>query len=306
MPKFFPTAQAENRVICVTGRGSSKEFSVLITDLIPDLEMISKNQCFPLYLYEPSDQVQAVSSDDLFAKSSHNPTACDSNNGYQRRDAISDDALSHFADFCQQDISKECIFYYIYGLLHSEEYRERYADNLSKQLPRIPRVKSFDDFKAFEQAGRALAKLHLTYESVPMYQGVTFKGGLHISDDKIVGGIGDDFYVEKMKFGGKILNSETGKKEDDKTKVIYNSDFTIENIPQEAYEYIVNGKSALEWVMERQGVKTDKASGIVNNANDWATETMQNPRYPMELFLRVITVSLETIKIVNDLPKLVL
>ena len=127
-----------------------------------------------------------------------------------------------------------------------------------------------------------------------MYDGVLFKGGLKIVNDILTGGIGEDFYVEKMKFA----------KKDDKSKVVYNKHFTIENIPLEAYEYVVNGKPALEWVMERQGVKTDKASGIVNDANDWAIETMNNPRYPMELFLRVITVSLETMKIVNQLPKL--
>ena len=93
-------------------------------------------------------------------------------------------------------------------------------------------------------------------------------------------------------------------KKGDKSTVIYNTNITIENIPLKAYEYVVNGKSALEWVMERQGVKTDKASGIINDANDYANETMKNPAYPLELFQRVITVSLETIKIVKSLPKL--
>ncbi|MGC6407755.1 DEAD/DEAH box helicase [Bisgaard Taxon 45] len=278
IPQIFPTAQTENKAICVTGRGSSKEFSVLLADLIPDLEMISKNQCFPLYLYE---------------KNAENQTDCD---GYQRRDAITDQALQHFVKFygTAENISKEDIFYYIYGLLHSEEYREKYADNLSKQLPRIPRVKSAVDFWAFSKAGRELAELHLHYEKVPMYEHCLFKGGLRVSNDQIVGGIGEDFYVEKMKFA----------KKEDKTKVVYNKKFSIENIPLEAFDYIVNGKPALEWVMERQSVKTDKDSGIVNDANDWAIETMDNPRYPMELFLRVITVSIETVKIVNNLPKL--
>ena len=93
-------------------------------------------------------------------------------------------------------------------------------------------------------------------------------------------------------------------KKGDKSTVIYNKNITIENIPLEAYEYVVNGKPALEWVMDRQCVKTDKASGIVNDANDYANETMNNPAYPLELFQRVITVSLETMKIVKSLPKL--
>lgn len=218
-----------------------------------------------------------------------------------RRSAITDDALAHFRQpYSPEDaakISKEDIFYYIYGLLHSEEYRERYADNLSKQLPRIPRMKHYADFAAFSQAGRDLAALHLHYENVPMYQGVKFSGSLknlNLTAQNILGGENSDFYVQKMKFA----------KKDDKTKVLYNGKITIENIPEAAYDYVVNGKSALEWVMERQSVTTDKKSGITNDANDWARETMNNARYPLELFLRVITVSLETQKIVNALPKL--
>ena len=218
-----------------------------------------------------------------------------------RRSAITDDALAHFrqpyAAEDAQKIGKEDIFYYIYGLLHSEEYRERYADNLSKQLPRIPRMKHYRDFAAFAQAGRDLAALHLHYETVPMYTGVKLSGslkGLKLTAQQIIGGTDEDFYVQKMKFA----------KKGDLTHVVYNGKITVENIPEAAYEYVVNGKSALEWVMERQAVSSDKKSGITNNANDWALETMANARYPLELFLRVITVSLETQKIVAALPKL--
>ena len=185
----------------------------------------------------------------------------------------------------------------MFSLLHNEEYRERYADNLSKQLPRIPRVKSFDDFKAFSDAGRQLADLHLNYESVDMYAEAKLTGktkGLKLTKQAIVGGVDEDYRVTKMKFS----------KKDDKSTVVYNSGITIENIPEQAYDYVVNGKPALEWVMERQAVTTDKKSGITNDANDWAIETIGNAKYPLELFLRVITVSLETQKIVNALPKL--
>ena len=299
MPQIFPNNQVENKVICLTITGT-KDFSTLITNIIPDLHLIGDSQCFPLYLYE-KEEAQAANSSDLFANQSEKSTAGE---GYQRREAITDKALAHFKTaYPNEDFGKEDLFYYIYGLLHSEEYREKYADNLSKQLPRIPCVKSAVDFWAFSQAGRELAELHLNYESVPMYQNVLFKGGLKLLGDQISGGVGEDFYVEKMRFGKKI-DEETGKKVDDETTVIYNSQFTLTNIPEEAYDYVVNGKPALEWVMERQSVKTDKASGIVNDANDWAIETMNNPRYPMELFLRVITVSLETMRIVRALPKL--
>lgn len=301
IPQIFPNIHLSNRVIMVCGKGTKKGFSTLISDITPDLNLLEAGaQCFPLYLYE-KEETQAVNSEDSFANPCEKSTAYE---GYQRRDAITDEALTHFkAAYPNEDFDKEDLFYYIYGLLHSEEYREKYADNLSKQLPRIPCVKSAVDFWAFSQAGRELAELHLNYESVPMYQNVLFKGELKLLGDQISCGVGEDFYVEKMKFGKKI-DEETGKKVDDKTTVIYNSQFMLTNIPEEAYDYVVNGKPALEWVMERQSVKTDKASGIINNANDWAIETMNNPRYPMELFLRVVTVSLETMRIVRALPTL--
>lgn len=126
---------------------------------------------------------------------------------------------------------------------------------------------------------------------------------MKVTEQKILGGEDADFYVTSMRFG-KTRDPETDRNVDDKTTVIYNTNIVIENIPEEAYDYEVNGKPALEWVMERQGVKTDKASGITNDANDWAIETMDNARYPLELFLRVITVSLKSQAIVNGLPKL--
>lgn len=207
-----------------------------------------------------------------------------------RRHAITDTALAHFQTaYPNEIISKQDIFYYIYGLLHSDDYKARYADNLTKELPRIPCVKKTTDFWVFSQAGRDLAGLHVNYESVTPYL-VSYKEGklaVDMLDDA-------DFRVTQMKFASKA----------DKTTVVYNNKITMKDIPLEAYEYVVNGKPALEWVMERQAVTTHKDSGITNDANDWAIDTMQNPRYPLELFQRVITVSLETMKIVSALPKL--
>ncbi len=286
MHKFFPDSESSNLVISLTGRGSTKEFSSIITNVIPDLEVISKSQCFPLYLYESNEDKPK----DLLSE--------DDGVGYERKDAITDEALKHFQSaYPGNPISKEDLFYFIYGLLHSEDYRERYADNLSKQLPRIPRVESYADFAAFSQAGRDLAYLHLNYETLDLNAQVTLTGslkGLRVTQQGIMGGEPSDYRVTKMKFA----------KKGDKTKVIYNSKITIENIPEEAYDYVVNGKPALEWVMERQAVTTHKDSGITNDANDWAIETMNNPRYPLELFLRVINVSLRTQEIVRGLPPL--
>lgn len=134
-----------------------------------------------------------------------------------------------------------------------------------------------------------LAELHLNYEAVPMY--VATVEGDHEPFDVAT------YRVERMKYGKR-------GKEKDPTTVIYNSRLTVKGIPLDAYKYVVNGKPAIDWVIERQCVKTDQASGIVNDANDWALETMNNPRYPLELLLRVITVSLETVKIIEALPRI--
>lgn len=284
MPQIFPTANSENLTISLTGLGTPKDFSCIITNVIPDIQLHANGQCFPLYLYE--ETTVKGNDADLFSQVETNTV----DGKYTRKDAISDAGLKHFQDaYPTEKISKEDIFYYVYGLLHSEDYRTRYADNLTKELPRIPCVKKAEDFWAFSKAGRDLAHWHLNYETVEPYKAKLDLGGKSLKqlEDK-------DFYVTKMKF----------PKKDQKDTVVYNNAITIREIPLEAYDYVVNGKSALEWVMERQGVSTHKDSGIVNDANDWAIETMGDAKYPLELFLRVITVSLETMKIVKNLPKL--
>jgi len=285
MPRIFPDAAAENRVIMTNAKGSRNGFSCLMSNVAVDLNSMEAGaQCFPLFLYgEPDADSENTGSQnaDLFAL----PEKA----GRQRRDAITNEGLAHFQSaYLGEQISKEDVFYYVYGLLHSPDYRERYADNLSKELPRIPRVKTAADFWAFSKAGRTLAELHLNYETVAPYP-LKIESSGKLTDA--------DYRVEKMKYG------KTGK-DKDLTMLHYNNKITLSGIPLEAYDYIVNGKPALDWVVERQCVKTDKDSGIVNDANNWAVETMCNPRYPLELFMRVVTVSLETMKIVNGLPKL--
>ncbi len=294
MPRIFPIRQAvDNKVIQITGIGAKKDFSVLMTKALPNLDSIEKGQCFPRYIYEDTtvSKNKSEKQSHLFTNSiEENKTA-----GLQRRDAITDEGLEHFkVAYPNETITKDDLFYYVYGLLHSEDYRARYADNLCKELPRIPCVKSADDFWKFVTAGRELGHLHVNYETVEPYP-VTFKKGnpkvTEISNPEKF------YYVTEMKFAG-------NSKEKDKSIVFYNSNITITDIPLEAYEYIVNGKPALEWVMGRQCVKTDKKSGIVNDANRYAVETVGNPAYPLELFQRVITVSLETMKIVKKTTKI--
>ncbi|WP_039760707.1 DEAD/DEAH box helicase [Bartonella queenslandensis] len=294
MPRIFPLGKTvENRVIQITGIGASSGFSVLMTKDLPNLHTMDTGQCFPRYLYEDSEFLKNKKENQvhLFANfAEENKKA-----GLQRRDALTDEGLAYFkAAYPSEVITKDDLFYYIYGILHSEDYRACYAHNLSKELPRIPTVKRAEDFWAFVTAGRELGHLHMNYEEVEPYP-VTYKQGdpstWMISDEK-------SFYrVKAMKFAGK-------RGAIDKSTVVYNAHITMQNIPLEAYEYVVNGRPALEWVMERQVVKTDKASGLVNDANCYAVETVGNPAYLLELFQRVITVSLETMKIIRSLPKL--
>ena len=281
MPSIFPKPELRNRVIVTTGLGTKVGFSILMTNHLPDVQMIGNGQCFPLKLYEKAENLG-----DLY-KNQH------TENDYVEKEGISDAGLEHFQKaYPKERISKEDVFYYIYGLLHSEDYRSRYANNLSKQLPRIPCVKKSEDFWAFSNAGRELADIHVDYERIEPYP-VNFKEG----DPYSIQPNPENFRVEKMKFGGSGKNK-------DRTTVAYNHKITMTGIPLETYEYMVNGKPALEWVMERQGVRTDKDSGIVNDANLYAKETVNSAAYPLDLFRRIITVSLETMKIVKSLPKL--
>ncbi|MDE2464534.1 MAG: DEAD/DEAH box helicase [Alphaproteobacteria bacterium] len=302
MPRLFPDIDSDNLVIVTSGVGALHEFTSLITNVVADLCVgdIRVSQYFPLYLYDEAAQGDSEAPQSGLFEQPAAPAA------RKRRDAITDAGLAHFTDtYPGEKITKKDLFYYIYGLLHSPDYRERYADNLAKELARIPRVKTAADFWAFSKAGRALADLHLNYETAAACTSVTVTGPngkvLTVTSKGIAPGKPADeaatFRVEKMKV------PKSGK-DKDLTRLIYNAHITITGIPPEAYDYVVNGKPALDWVIERQCVKTDKASGIVNDANAWAIETMENPRYPLELFLRVITVSLETVKIVRTLPKL--
>jgi predicted helicase len=247
--------------------------------------LAKQSQVFPLKIYEPMSNDKKQGQGNLYNTSKI--ITAKSGAKYSISDGITDDGLKHFTDFYQDTtINKEDLFYYIYGLLHSPDYKKRFINNLIKDLPRIPKVKKIEDFKAFNKAGRYLADLHLNYENKKEYK-VNYKNDISLFK-------GSDFYVEKMKFADKK----------DKSSIIYNHKITIKNIPLEAFDYVVNGKSAVEWIMDRQRIATHKDSQITNNPNDWANEAMNNPKYPLELLLKVITISVDTVKIVNKLPKL--
>lgn len=277
--RFFPTPKHQNLMICVSGVGGNKEFCTLITSSVPDLQVLSNGQCFPLYWYEENKSVQ---SRNLFGE--------ESSERWIQRDGITDwlltEVRSRFSG--AKNLTKEDIFYYVYGLLHSPDYRERFADDLRKALPNIPIVERVDDFMAFSKAGRALAELHLSYEDHAHEAGVVVNEQKRDITDEYA-----YYVVEKMRFPSK----------GNRTAIIYNGHITIDNIPETAYDYIVNGKSAIEWIMERYAVATDKKSGIKNDPNLWSREQEQ-PRYILDLLLSIIYVSVETQRIVSTLPRL--
>ena len=282
MPKLFPTPQHQNLVICVSGVGAGKGFSSIITNYTPNLDTLEKCQCFPLYWYDDSTADIA----DLFTASQNEMDR------YVRRDGVTDWILSTARKQYGSKVTKEDIFYYVYGILHSPEYRAEFAADLKKMLPRLPLVESADDFWAFSHAGRALADLHLNYETVEPYKGCRILySPLTNKGDSI------NYRVEKMRFGK--IDGKTA----DKRIIHYNAGIAIEDIPLEAYDYVVNGKSAIEWIMERYAVTVNKDSQIRNDPNDWATEH-NDKKYIFNLLLRIITVSLETMKNINALPKL--
>ncbi|HBD95749.1 MAG: hypothetical protein A2096_12635 [Spirochaetes bacterium GWF1_41_5] len=276
---LFPREELENKIIVITGIGASKDFSIIISNKITNLDTLEKSQCFPLYYYEE--------------KTKESPTLFDAadgaegDNDYIRRDSISDFILDRAKKQYGKNVTKEDIFYYVYGFLHCPEYRRTFANDLKKMLPRLPLVENVKNFWAFSKAGRKLADLHINYEEVPAYPDlkVTGNDGASTSSASL-------YLVEKMRF----------PKKDRKDTIIYNSKITISNIPEKAYEYVVNGKSAIEWIMERYQITVHKESGIKNDPNDWAKEH-DKPRYILDLLLSIINVSMQTVDIVKGLPK---
>lgn len=303
-PKLFPMGtgmKTDNLLIQFSGIGSAS-FSCLITDLIPNYDRLSKGQCLPLYWYEEK-QVGTMLFDenDYFVSSGQTSLFGDEatrpEKTYTRHDAITDEAIKVFRDVYPHafpkrykkdggiELNKTDIFYYVYGILHSPEYRKRFESNLKKELPRIPLAA---DFARFSEAGRKLARLHLDYEAVDPWASIV-EDGDSVNPGRTV----------KMKFGPHKKDEEHPKGQD-MTVLKVAENMTLRGIPLGAYEYVVNGRSAIGWLMDRYQVRKDKASGIVNDPNDYSDD----PRYIVDLVERVVTVSMETIAIVNELPAL--
>jgi len=286
--RLFPTISHRNLAISATGVGATKDFSALMVNILPDLEAISKGQCFPLYLYEKVEKVGKLN------------LGCEEGeviDGYRRQEAIQDGLLQVFQDAYEKKITKEDIFYYVYGILHSPEYRERFAADLKKMLPRIPLTKDTKDFWAFSKAGRDLAEWHLNYETIDPWPLEIHDSGPMTMPPQ------EKYKVKKMTFARPSKAQKEAGVKYDKAKIVFNGHITLSEIPIEAYDYVVNGKPAIEWLMDRYQVTVDKKSGIRNDPNDWCKEH-DDPRYIVDLVMRIVRVSIETMKIVDSLPAL--
>ncbi|MCB9406369.1 MAG: DEAD/DEAH box helicase [Tetrasphaera sp.] len=292
LEELFPVPGLRNWGFTLTGPSSHYAFCLLTADSLPDLHHLDTGQFFARWRYEKVQAEEGMLSLD---------TAYDDDaeviDGYRRIDNITDHALTTFRAAYGDRITKDDIFFYVYGLLHSPDYRETYAADLKKMLPRIPLV---TDPWPYVEAGRRLSELHLGYESVDVYPLVGLDDPAPTGDAAY-----DHFRVEKMTFA-KVRDPETKKLVADRSTVVYNSRITLSGIPEEAYRYQLGSRSAIEWIIDRYQVKVDggpKGSGIVNDPNDWSRE-VGDPRYIIDLLARIVTVSLETLKIVDALPPL--
>ena len=273
---IFPDGTIKNRAICVPGVGSVKPFSTLIVDTMPDLELISKGQCFPRYRYVASPGGGVLYD----------------NPGLERIDNISDTALRTFRTHYQDSaITKDDIFDYVYGVLHAPGYRKRFANDLARELPRVPFA---PDFHAFVEAGRALAELHLGYESCEEYPLELRIPGR--SSEPLFG----DPPAELFRIGTRAMRFKDDPKSPflEETVLIVNDHIQLCGIPAEAHQYEVNGRTPLGWFIDRYRVTRDSRSGILNDPNGWFAD----PRDLITAIRRIVYLSVETVRIVAGLP----
>lgn len=202
-----------------------------------------------------------------------------------RHDGITDFILKCCQENYGPKVTKEDIFYYVYGLLHMETYRKEFASDLKKSLPRIPLVEEPKDFRLISKIGRKLADIHLHYEDQEPLPEIT-----------VTGAETGNFKVTKIRYAKKGMV-------EDKSTIIYNESIRISGIPKEAQQYKINDRTPMEWIMDKYRVTRDKKTGILNDPNNWCKEH-GNPRYILDLLLSVITVSVKTMDLIHQLPQI--
>lgn len=286
---MFPTAAHKNMGVWLSDRSAGAPFSALMTTAIPNLTLGgagNPGQFFPRWTYEkvtPGEGTLELNT----------VSGAVDEYGYRRVDNITDGILAAYREAIGDQVTKDEIFFYVYGRLHDPDYRNTYAADLKKMLPHIPTPDSRERFGQLAAAGQALSDLHVGYESVEPYPvDVQLKPGADPEDR-------ETWRVSKPKWAKK-KSPETGKNVDDVTTLIYNPKVTVAGIPEVADRYMLGPRSALAWIIDRYQVKIDKPSGIKNDPNDWCDEH-GDPRYIVDLIAKVTTVSVETMKIVDSL-----
>ena len=271
---IFPDSSSKNRVICVPGIGSNKPFSTLMTDIVPDLGFNDACQCFPRWKYpRPADTSSTTNTFQGFDEAP------------ERIDNISDTALHTFRNHYRDDtITKDDIFDYIYGILHAPSYREEFANDLSKMIPRIPFA---PDFRAFAKAGQRLADLHLNYETCEQHP--------HLKVEPIMPSLLWEEKPEYFQLGTRAMRFAD---KETKTTLTINEHICLSGIPEEAHRYVVNGRTPLEWFIDRYKIKKDPNSGILNDPNGW----FENPRDLITAIERIVHISVKSTKIIESLP----
>jgi predicted helicase len=275
LPSMFPTPHHTNIGIVLTGPASHFEFTPFITSALPDLHLLDTAQFFPRWTYELDDDAATLDFTGGPAVDQW---------GYRRIDNITDDILALYRKTAGDQVTKDDVFHYVYGVLHDPDYRTRYAADLKKMLPHIPTPDSAQRFAHVSGIGRQLGDLHVNYEAAePFPLDVQLKLGTDPANR-------DAWRVEKMKWRSKT----------DRSAIVYNSAVTIAGIPDAAHHYMLGSRSGLDWVIDRYQVKTDKASGIVNDPNDWCDEH-DDPTYIVDLIKKVTTVSVRTVELIAQL-----
>lgn len=298
LPSMFPTPEHRNIGYVLTGSASHYDFGLIATDLLPNLHTLDTGQFFPRFTWEkieaPEGQLDlSQGSVDKPGEVSKYGEIGEVVAGYRRVDNVTDEIKKLYRDALGADISGDDIFHFVYGKLHDPEYREKYAADLKKMLPHIETPATRDEFDKFAVAGEKLMALHVGYEDVEPYPvSVELAAGADPEDR-------ETWRVLKMKWK-KVRDPATGKLVNDYSRIEYNKKVTIANLPVDAEEYMLGSRSALAWIIDRYQVKKDKASGIVNDPNDWADE-VGNPRYIVDLIAKVARVAVETNDIVKGL-----
>lgn len=277
LPSIFPTPQNPNLGFCWMG-GGSESLALLMVSSIPDLNFFGfGGQYFPRWTYRPvvADELDLGGGGGIDEE------------GFRRQDNITDEILRTYRKSLGHEVTKDDIFYYVYGTLHDPHYRSSYSADLGKMLPHIATPDDGGRFTAVADIGRRLGDLHLNYDGAEPYPlTVEVKPGIGLSNP-------DRWRVDKMRWRDKS----------DRDTIIYNGTVTIAGIPAEAHKYLLGSRSALDWIIDRYQVKTDKASGIVNDPNDWCDEH-DDPMYIVDLIKKVTTVSVETVALVEQLAQL--